>query len=283
MEKNKQIIVALIVKREYNYIREHIEYHLNLGFDKVYVGDNNNDNDEHYEDLLSDLIESGKVEILNYRYAPSQQIKFYNYIIENIDYEWCAFIDCDEFLTFNKDSKYTNIKDFLHSNNEIKNYHVNWMVYGDNEQCYKQNGGVVDRFITPKDNSFEFGYNFPENRHIKTILHKESDGRFINPHSVLIDNAYSPSGKKVHKGFFSDIDHSVLYIRHFYTKSLEEWVTTKMLRKGGNNTNINYGLEVYFAYNEMTKEKKDFLDKMNLKINKNIEKKEKNNTLHFFY
>ena len=32
----------------------------------------------------------------------------------------------------------------------------------------------------------------------------------------------------------------------------------------------------------MTKEKKDFLDKMNLKINKNIENKEKNNTLHFF-
>lgn len=248
------VILALIVKNEYDYIREHIEYHLSLGFDKIYVGDNNDNDGERYEELLSDLIKEGKVEIIDFRGVPSQQIPFYNYIVNNVDYEWCAFIDCDEFLTFNENCGFKNIKDFLNSSKNITNYHINWMCYGDNGQCYKKEGKLVDRF------TISMPKNFKENEHIKTILHgSEKKFTWINPHSIMKDNAYSPSKKKVDKLFFSNIDWDILYIRHFYTKSLEEWVKNKMKRSGGNNKNLFYSLDYYFAYNEYTEEKANFL------------------------
>lgn len=267
MGNKNDIIIALIVNREYDYIREHIMYHLSLGFDKIYIGDNNFDNDERYEELLADLIKENKVVILNYRHAPSQQIPFYNHIIKNVEYEWCAFIDCDEFLTFSENSPFKNIKDFLHSNPNILNYHVNWMCYGDNGYCYKTSNSVLSRFTVPMKKDFSYLYHFPENKHIKTILNKKSKGTFINPHSVLEDNAYNPSGKKVDRGFFSDMDYDVLYIRHFYTKSLEEWVNKKMVRHGGNNKNLNYNLERYFIYNEKTEEKLNFLNNKKYHMN----------------
>lgn len=254
------VILALIVKNEYDYIREHVEYHLNLGFDKIYIGDNNDNDGERYEELLSDLIKERKVEIIDFRGIPSQQISFYNYIVNNVDYEWCAFIDCDEFLTFNENCKYKNIKDFLKSNKNISNYHINWMCYGDNGQCYKKEGNLVDRFTEPKSINFKMGASFPEAARVKTIAKKNNKKQFIDPHTLYLDNTYLPNGVKCTSASFSRvIDYSILFIRHFYTKSLEEWVSHKMKRSGGTTKNLFYSLDYYFTYNEYTEEKANFL------------------------
>ena len=270
--KNNDIILALIAKREYPYIREHVEYHLNLGFDKIYIGDNNDDNNESYYSLLSDLINDGKVEIFDYRHAPSQQINFYNYIVKNVDYQWCAFIDCDEFLTFNENCNFKNIKEFLLSNENINYYHVNWMCYGDNNQCFKKEGKIVDRFTTPMPIDFKIEYNFSENRHIKSIVKKGTGSHFVNPHYIEGAQPFNPSGDKVSNKPFADIDYNILFIRHFYTKSLEEWCDNKLPRNGGNNKNLKYGIDRYFKYNEIDSKKKTFLFKRGL-LNENKSKR----------
>lgn len=261
MEKNKDVIIAVICKREKEYIREFVEYHLKLGFDKIYVGDNNDDVDEHYDGILADLIKDNKVAILNYRHAPSQQIQFYNYIIDNIDYEWCAFIDCDEFLTFNNNSGFSNIKSFLNQNRQIDNYHVNWMCFGDCGNIVNNGeGGVLERFPNPLPFNKTHEYDFPENYHIKSILRKNTNVHFVNPHSVFTDNAYNPKGEKVHNGCFSaPYDYSILFIRHYMTKTLDEWCRNKMTRNGGDSIKVNYTLNKFFARNEVTKEKLIYL------------------------
>ena len=43
-----------IGRMENRYAREFIEYHLNLGFDHIYVLDNNRQHEEHFEDVLQD-------------------------------------------------------------------------------------------------------------------------------------------------------------------------------------------------------------------------------------
>ena len=276
--ENRPYVVCCICKNESKYIEEFIEYHLELGFDKIIIGDNNDIDGESYDDQLKDYIDYGEVEIVNLRGLVAQQMLFYNDIIHNYDYEWCAFIDCDEFLTFSKNSKFTNIKDFLNSNKDIKAYAVNWMVYGDNERVYSGSGDVVNRFKIPKPNNFRFHYQFPENYHIKSILHKDVQANFRScPHNVNeYTDYYSPDGTALHKTspFNKNIDHNILYIRHFYTKSLEEWVNKKMKNKHADckpsDLPIYYPIEDYFIYNRVTDAKIKYLKQHGIEYKKKL-------------
>ena len=277
MEK-RPYIVCCICKNERKYIKEFVEYHLDLGFDKIIIGDNNDVNGETYDEILADNIECGEVEIVNLRGQVAKQMPFYNDIIHNYNYEWCAFIDCDEFLTFAEGSKFDNIKDFLDSNNKIKAYAVNWMVYGDNERVFAGEGDVVDRFKKPMPFTFKFHYNFPEDYHIKSILHKDVQANFIScPHNVTgYTNYYSPDGTALMKTspFNPNMDFNVLYIRHFYTKSLEEWVNKKMKNKHADckpsDLPIYYPISDFFIYNRVTDAKLNYLKKNGIQYTKKL-------------
>lgn len=276
MEK-RPYIVCCICKNESQYIEEFIEYHLELGFDKIVIGDNNDPDGERYDEQLKDYIDYGEVEIVNLRGMIAQQMPFYNNIIHNYDYEWCAFIDCDEFITFAEGSKYDNIKDFLDSNSSIKAYALNWMVYGDNERVYKGVGDVVDRFKKPMPLDFHFHYKIPENYHIKSILHKEAQGDFIRcPHNLDNYHDYhSPDGKLIKTSpFNSAMDFSVVYIRHYYTKSLEEWVNKKMKNKHADckpsDKITYYPIDDFFIYNKVTEAKLKYLKKNGIEFTKKL-------------
>ena len=56
---------ALIVigRQENRYCREFIEHHLKVGIDHIFVLDNNRQGEDHFEDVLQDYIEAGKVTI----------------------------------------------------------------------------------------------------------------------------------------------------------------------------------------------------------------------------
>lgn len=274
----KPYIVCCICKNELKYIKEFVEYHLDLGFDKIIIGDNNDVDGETYDEVLADNIEWGEVEIINLRGMVAYQMPFYNQIIHTYDYEWCAFIDCDEFLTFNENSGFDNIKDFLNSNPNIKAYAVNWMVYGDNERVYAGEGDVVDRFKKPMPFNFKFHYNIPENYHIKSILHKDVQANFKTcPHNVHeYLEYYSPNGTALHKTspFNENMDYDVLYIRHFYTKSLEEWVNKKMKNKHADclpsAIAVYYPIDDFFIYNRITDAKIKYLKKNGIEFTKKL-------------
>lgn len=272
---NEGYIVAVICKNEQEYIKDFVEYHLNLGFDKIIVADNNDEGNTSIEDALKELIDSNKVELVNLRGKNFQQRYFYDNICNNRTYEWCACIDCDEYLTFNKDCGITNIKDFFKGKENWDICKVNWMVYGDNELIHKGEGTVDERFKEPKPMDFKYNYSFPENRHIKSIIHKTIKGKvnFVptTPHSPKdrLFKSYSPNGEKAPTGpFVPKIDHSILYIRHFFTKSIEEWVKYKMHR-GYADWNAKkentYKLSAFFKYNNKTPEKLEYLKSIGIK------------------
>ena len=273
----KPYIICCICKNESKYIEEFIEYHLELGFDKIIIGDNNEVDGERYDDQLKDYIDYGEVEIVNLRGQVAQQLAFYNHIIKDYKYEWCAFIDCDEFITFAKDSKFTNIKDFLKSRDNVFAYGLNWQVYGDNNRVYAGDGDVVDRFKIPMPTDFTFHYKFPENYHIKSII-KLCGDEFIfdrTPHNVNFNEYFSPNGEKFPTSPFNPkMDFSVVYIRHFYTKSLEEWVNKKMKNKHADckpsDLPIYYPIEDYFIYNRVTDAKIKYLKQHGIEYKKKL-------------
>ena len=276
---SNDIIIAIICKGEYKYLREFIEYHLNLGFDRIIIADNNDIDGEKYDELLADYIKDLKVVILDFRGKQGQQKLFYNNLKNlGIDYEWCAFIDTDEFITFSEIGKKifgNNIKNFLHSRDYVKAYKLNWLLYGDNGNIFYEDKPVIERFPEPLDKRVTFHYKFAENSHCKSILRCDVPVHFTdNPHGINKCNDYfTPKGTPVEGGAFNfNLEYDILYVRHYYTKSLEEWCKNKLGRSYADYLRSSavdyYPLKDYFIYNEYTPEKAKWLEDNGYKFEK---------------
>ena len=98
--------LVAIGRRENEYAREWVAHHLALGFDLIYIYDNNHDGEEWFEDVLQDYIESGKVTIVSFRNREKAQRAAYNDAYQRLSpkYDWLAFFDFDEFLCFGIES-----------------------------------------------------------------------------------------------------------------------------------------------------------------------------------
>lgn len=265
------VIIVMICKNESRYLREFIDYHLGIGFDRIVIGDNNDVNGERYEELLKDYITDGKVQLIDLRGKQGFQKIFYNNLKNwGITYKWAAFIDTDEFITFSDIGKKifgNNIKNFLNSRDYAKAYKLNWRIYGDNGHILYEDKPVTERFPEPLNEKVTFHYNFPENYHVKSILRNDVPVNFTNnPHGINeCRDYYSPKGVRLNGGpFNSSMEYDILYVRHYYTKSLQEWCENKLGRSYAdylrNDTIDYYPLKDYFIYNEWTEEKQKFLD-----------------------
>lgn len=262
--------IYTIGRLENDYIREWCEYHLNLGFDKIYLFDNNYDGEEYFEDVIQDLIDNKKVQMINVRNMFDFQKISYNMALSNFadKFDWNVFIDIDEFITL---VNAKNIKDYL--NNDIfKDFdmiHINWMTYGDSGHIIKTNDNVIKRFtipIMPLDK--HISYDFPENNHVKSIIRGNckdlKELKFLwNPHtpSNILVNCCNNKGEKVNSASpFCEYNFDEAYIRHYTSKSLEEFLSNK-LKKGfceGHLPQLN--LDWFWKRNEKTEEKERFIN-----------------------
>lgn len=128
-ERLDEIVIVAIAKMEYGYIKDWVEYHLKIGFDHIYIYDNNDiDSEEYYDDLLKEYINEGRVTIIDARGRVAYQRQSYLDFYSNYDFKWILVIDIDEFLFFNK--KYSNIKDFLNNGpKDAESYVFQWRLY----------------------------------------------------------------------------------------------------------------------------------------------------------
>ena len=83
---SKKLLICLcaIGKKENLYAKEYIEHYKNLGYDKIFIYDNNDINDEKFEDVIKNEIDNGFVSLIDYR--------GYNGI--NINPQLNAYKDC---------------------------------------------------------------------------------------------------------------------------------------------------------------------------------------------
>lgn len=279
----KDVIIAVIAKKEDAYIREFVEHHLAIGFDKIIIGDNN---DIDYKDPsvgkslqgeLDSYMKAGKVDLIDLRGQIGMQNRFYEYVCNNYDYEWCACIDADEFICFAPESNCSDIKDFLEDKGEWNIIKLNWMMFGDNGNIKKTEGSLMERFVEPLRP--EDPKEFRENAHIKSIINSKCKlGNYItfpSPHNPIGDylRRCSPNGEDCKPyesalgAWVLKVDYSVLYIKHFYTKTLEEWVKYKMHRGYADRAvdfKTTYSLDRFFEINECTQEKIDYLKSLGI-------------------
>lgn len=265
-----KVDICCIARNENLTIDDWVTYHINQGIHKIWIIDNNDEGDLSLNIILKDKIKNGKVEIIStFKGAKSFQIKAYNWFLSyynNQDiYDYVGFLDCDEYLTINTD-KYNDVGKFFEIVERecpnIGTLSINWECYGDNEQYYYEYQPVVERFPIPLDYNFSSCWNLiKENYHIKSFVKSKVEAHFgWNSHNCIIVNqeiAYNSDFKPIlgHSPWVPNVTYNNAKIRHYCTKSLEEY----LYRKYGticadNQFNKPYTMEYYWKRNKKTKE-----------------------------
>ncbi len=117
---SKRSCIVATARNEGVYLIEWIAYHLELGFEKIFLYTNNNTDGS--TELVQELHNAGLVEMIESDVGEggNAQNKAYSHALKVnsavLDYEWAAFMDIDEFVVINR-SKFNDINDFLRWHN----------------------------------------------------------------------------------------------------------------------------------------------------------------------
>jgi hypothetical protein len=258
----KTALVA-IGRRENQYAREWVEHHLALGFDHIYIYDNNHEGEEHFEDVLGDFVADGSVTIIDWRDIEKAQRSAYNHAYRCIslspDYGWIAFFDFDEFLCLPDRERTATVAEFLATiPQEYQAVMIPWLMMTDNGLVYNDGRPLMFRFTESTTNGGGQG---------KCIVRTGIEGlRFTRSVHVPYEptlRCCTPQGKPTIQKRHQPQDTSVAYLKHFSTKTIEEWLTNKM-QKGAAGITYDTFCEKYkdyfFTINARTPEKEAFIN-----------------------
>ena len=233
--------IVCIAKLESDYIIDFVRYHLLLGFDKIFVYDN--EDTPVYEQLLLEFSKNVTVIHLpgnNY----SEAVQYYalrhfekNYMDK---FTHVAHIDIDEYIVL---KKHSTILEFI-SEYFIKNcgaIGINWRFFGSNGHTEKTNIPVMERFTRCE---------LKGNRHIKTLF--ETSAFIIyknNPHAVVLQPGYytkSTNGYIINGPFNENIDFSVIQLNHYKCKTLPEFKYARSRGRADLKNNPKEDIEASF-------------------------------------
>ena len=116
MNNDLKVCICLLCKEENQYIQYFLNIYKNLGFNHIFLYDNNDINGEHIEDVISKEIKQNFVTIINYRgfrgnFGGPQMPAYYDCFEKNhLFYDWVAFFDTDEYLTLNPNTRFHGAK-----------------------------------------------------------------------------------------------------------------------------------------------------------------------------
>ena len=254
-KKILKVCLCVIGKRENRYVKEFVEHYKKIGYNKIFIYDNNEINDEKFEDVIQDEIDKGFVSIINYRGLRGRQVPSYKdcYENNNKNYDWLSFFDFDEFLELNppfiKIQDYLGIKKFK----KCQNIKINWVYYDNNTSLYYENKPLEQRLKT----RIKLG------RCIKSTVRGNLSinywSKMKNPHTSL--NKFvscSSSGKIINcsASIYNPPDVKLAYLKHYHVKSFEE-LCIKINRGNADSYNIhlNQRLKIFFDSNKNDKNK----------------------------
>lgn len=281
------VALCCVGRLENMYAVEFVEYYKNIGINHIYIGDNNYNGEEYFEDVLQQYINDNFVTIIPIRNKQRYTLYFYTIYYRQYHtlYDYIIFIDFDEYITLNKDN---SIQEYLLRNKNYNVIQLNWITYTDNNLVYNDGRPLLERFTKPMELYKHVQYSFPENYHTKCIVKCEFEDIVFdnNPHVISLSYKEDINNYKICNSSFKDkqnfeftwgefnkdcsIEYSLAYIKHFTTKTIDEYVTNKLKKGCGDISmeafNNDYGIDRFFKYNEVTDEKIQYCINNNIKI-----------------
>lgn len=200
-----KVALVCIAKNEENYIEEWIDYHVKLGFDGIYVYQN----DWRFDlkkDKLHKLILDG---------SNKQRVAYRKFVVDYSEqYDWIAFYDVDEFLVL---KKHKTIQEFLSEYEDYEGVAINSVYFGCNGQT------IV------KDNNYSTLKRFTKrqigiDKHIKCIMKSNKDLIMDVHNAVNVHNVVDTNKKFFYSGSFHfDGNDEIAQLNHYWVKTYDEF------------------------------------------------------------
>jgi hypothetical protein len=209
-----RVALTCIAKDEDNYIEEWVNYNLKLGFDDIFIYQNNwrcmfENPRLHKIEFDGSYIKTKNGEL-------SVQVIAHNNFIQTYHdkYDWVAFFDIDEFLVL---KKHTNIKKFILDYKDACAIGINWVFFGDNELSFDGQYSLLKRFTKR---------SLVADDRVKCILKMNKDINYFvhNPENCEItDTHYNKFWGVCNRNKKIDIAQ----LNHYYCKTWDEWLKKK--------------------------------------------------------
>lgn len=231
-----RLTLLAMIKDEQTYLPEWIEYHLGLGFSKVYlIEDFNSTSHASVVEKYGDKVflcrcDNDKIDIkdIDKNQTPWRQVlaynRFFNVYPEERENNYCLFLDMDEFLNIPKED-FSLFSYIERSGRDV--FRIPMLTFNANKRVLRPSINTTEAY-TKQINDKEFSF------YCKTMINVEKDYVF---HCI---QRASIRGQK-HPVF-----EYVLKINHYFTKSWEDWLIR--MRRGSQDPDL-HKLEDFFKYN----------------------------------
>ena len=266
-----QVVVCAMAKNEHLYINDWVNHYIKIGFDKIYLFDNDDKNAPYIGDYIKNR---GKVEIIDIRGQSGEclQHDVYTNFYNTHKFDWCLFVDIDEYL-FGIGNIHTYLSQY-HMRN-VKQIRIKWRLFGDDD--------LISRDMSkPPYQVFKNVVKVTLNRDLVHVGNLENQGKALvrgglpnvvirSPHFASFykrDNVIPsilPSGRPCWDKVVINQDYSreTIYLNHYMTKSLSEFINQKLNRNDA-VYNKKLKMDYYWRINKKTKEKIEYLKGLNL-------------------
>lgn len=210
--------LVCIAKNEAKFITEWIAHQIGLGFDHVFVFDN--ESTDGTLEILQAIARKFPVTVIPWpsEAGASPQISAYEHAAKSLlaPHEWVAFFDCDEFLVLHEDE---SVGAFLAGfDDAVGAVGINWLTFGSAGLGSEPYGMVTETFTCGGVR------HWGNNKHIKTIA------RVACLERMGIHDARLKSGAYVHadgtplvmpekRGIAAVANHRVAQLNHYQCKS----------------------------------------------------------------
>jgi hypothetical protein len=267
--------ICVIAKKENKYIKEFINHYIDLGINKIFLYDNNDIEEEKFDVILNNFIKQKQVQIINFRgLVRPQQLAFSQcYNNNKYKYDWFAFYDVDEYLYLynNKNiNKFLSLPKFKKCSSLL----INWKFYGDNNNLYYESKPLKERFkkqfsFSKKNMRFIYYYAAA-----KSIIRGGLNITWEHfPHYLKNNIICRPNGEII-KNPLSSPKYSLAHIKHYATKSTEEFAEKLLKGAANSNNTLNKSFWIdninnyYFLFNIKNKDKINLFEKkLNISLN----------------
>ena len=251
-----RVVVCAIAKNEHLYINQWVKHYLSLGVDHIYLYDNDDINSKYIGNYINKDY-ANKITIYNYRGVkkPYLQHCVYNLFYHTHNFDWVLFVDIDEYLVGVKD---------IHSlvNNNYHQVRIKWKLFGDDDKIDRDTSIPLKDFFKQEkhDNHLEY-----QN---KSLIRGGLNIQINSCHYVKYLNSCFPSGKKCqsNKLDITNYDNEIVFINHYMTKTLSEFITQKYGRGDAVWFKRSIDLDYFWRINTKTPEKENWLKNMGLEI-----------------
>jgi hypothetical protein len=215
-----ELAMMIRVKDEARFLPEWMAHHMNLGFQHIFVYDNNST--DRIEDVIAPFVDRGEATYVRWSPIPASPSCDYDFLDRfGASCRWVAFFDADEFLFETRPGELASVLDEYRDRPAVA---VCWRYFGSSGHETIPPGLVTEHF-----DHADAVYN----RHVKVIARPSQIVRHRNSHNFFFQRgrlAVTPDGHRVFGSFVTPPARTRLALHHYVYRSREDY--TRKARRG---------------------------------------------------